>query len=156
MNAQILRWKVSLFDLLRNTWGALLVVASLLKLWSAFVFGMQTMILPLSYLSSSGLRECILLTLTECEFLIGIFLLMRASRRVQWCFMFLTSALFAAISAWQWIGDHSSCGCFGPLKIAPPITFFLDVAFVVLALAVARRVWCADGARRALARSWSQ
>lgn len=102
--------------------GVLLVTAAFLKASSPW----ESLLLESAYRVP---RTAALLAI-QAEIALGAAMLFniwpRQTRRVAMA----SFALFAAFSAYRAIGGAESCGCFGPIKIAPWWTFGVDLAVI--------------------------
>lgn len=113
--------------------GLLLLAAALLK---AF----QLLFDPSVLASSTADRSLLFL---QVAFEYGLALLVLSGlcwQRVRWVVLVLFVG-FAAYSLLLAISGATSCGCFGPVKVSPWWTFFLDTAIVLgLLLSVRNRI----------------
>ncbi|MCR4415723.1 MAG: hypothetical protein NUV77_25195, partial [Thermoguttaceae bacterium] len=78
-----------------------------------------------------------ILTVTECELLLGVWLLSGIARRASWAATVMCFVGFAVVSGYKIIEGESTCGCFGAVSVSPAQTIALDVV-VLLALLVWR------------------
>jgi hypothetical protein len=68
------------------------------------------------------------------EALLGAWLISRRGVRAAHAVATGCFGLFAAIALWKGVRGEATCGCFGPLRMAPMTTFWFDVGVLALLL----------------------
>lgn len=111
---------VAAFDVLRIALGAILLTAAALKVHQ----------LALSTIAEDGIltSRWFLTAWVEFELALGDWLLCGAYQQLAKYAAIVCFGLFAAVSLLSALRGDLSCGCFGSVRTAPWLTWFLDVA----------------------------
>lgn len=114
---------------------------------SARVLGLAVLLLGAAGLKLTGVllhpgsRDHLwLLVLVACELLLGLWLL--SGRRREWSLWVTTSTFFcfAFVTLQMLARGITDCGCFGPLSLSPRITYWIDIAALLVALSVLGKI----------------
>jgi hypothetical protein len=125
------RWLIRRDAWFRAVVGAVLLLASIAKLWSMWRG------VPSIGGGAPGLLD-VLAVQTESG--VAIWLWLGVSRRHLWFATLLLHAIFAAVSLAKILNGNESCGCFGSFAVSPSLVLSYDVA-IIACLALLRRHW---------------